>query len=152
MPHKIIWVVDKRVLLTTFNGVITAEELSRFIADVRAEIKQGTPLVHHISNSLGMEKVQFSLKTLQTLTSAVKMTGELGWQVDINQNPMNKFFANLGGQFVRLRTRTFSTLDEAIAFLKDVDETLNAARWDFNAPVIAAFDTQPVDTEGKANP
>lgn len=129
MPHTLRWMVPNRVIYTEFHGKISQAELEHFISEVRALAPQGTPLVHHLSNSLGMEKVEFSLAALQTLARAAKMAGELGWNVDVNRNPLLRMFSNFGAQFANARTRTFTTLADAIHFLKDVDTTLIDLPW-----------------------
>jgi len=129
MTYKTVWLVKDRVLLSTFSGVITQLELESFISEVRGEIAKGRPLVHHISNSLALEKLELSLKTFRSLLGAYKMVGELGWQVDVNRNTVNKMLSSLGAQFVRIRTRTYPTLDEAVSFLKGVDPTLAGEVW-----------------------
>ncbi|MBC8170452.1 MAG: hypothetical protein H7X77_02230 [Anaerolineae bacterium] len=129
MPYHIDWLVKDRVLLTTFSGVLTLDELIEFIDTIMLEIQQGQPMVHHVSNSLGMERVEFSLKTLQTLTRAKKIVDALGWQIDINRNPLLKMISGIASQFANARTRTFATADEAISFLKERDQTLADLIW-----------------------
>lgn len=129
MPYKISWLVEKRVLYTEFEGVITSEELGNFITDMTSMMEEGTPLVHHISNSLQLERVTFSLAGARSMAGAFKLTKMLGWQIDINQNQLNRMFADILSQFARVRSRTVLTYDDAIAFLKENDETLNQLEW-----------------------
>ncbi len=130
MAYKTVWLVKDRVLLSTFSGIITQPELESFIAEVRSEIAKGRPLVHHISDSLGLEKLELSIKTFRSLLSAYKMIGELGWQVDVNKNSLNKMLSGLGAQFVRIRARTFASMEEAVNFLKEIDPTLANEVWE----------------------
>ena len=129
MPHEIKWIVEKRVIMTTFTGVVTIPELKEFIEDVQLMIQEGTPLVYHISNSLDMERVQFSLGALQLISRGTKLVGALGWQIDINTNAVNKMFANFASQFAGIRTRTFPSLDLAIVFLRHSDPSFMDATW-----------------------
>lgn len=129
MAHSLHWIVERRVMLTTFHGSVSADELKGFIAEVREQAAEGIPLVHHISNSLDLQRVEFSLATARNLTSALDMMREITWQVDINRNPMNRMFANIISQFANVRTRTFPTPQEAVDFLKKIDPTLTEADW-----------------------
>lgn len=129
MPHQTVWLVEKRVILVTFTGVITAEELVQFIQEVEQHIENGTPLVHLITDSLAMERVAFSLETIRSLALAYNLTGKLGWQIDVNHNQLLKMLVSIGTQFARVRARTFKTLTEAIQFLKNNDLTLTNAEW-----------------------
>jgi hypothetical protein len=137
MPYTIEWLIEGRVLLSTLTGVITQPELKDFIEDIQVYLQQADPFgsqagtrpVHHISNSLQLERVDISLKSLQLLVSAYKLAGKIGWQLDVNRHPINKMFANLATQFAHIQTRTFPTQDAAVQFLKDVDPTLRDAVW-----------------------
>lgn len=129
MPHTTQWIVEKRVLYSVFHGKITAEELHLFINAVRSEIREGTPMVHHISNSLDLERVEMSLATFKNLTGAYKMAGELGWQVDISRNRLNRMFVSMATQFTNVRSRGVENFDDAVEFLKRVDDTLADATW-----------------------
>ncbi|HEX2618889.1 MAG TPA: hypothetical protein VHL11_02050, partial [Phototrophicaceae bacterium] len=87
------------------------------------------PLVHHITDSLSLERVDFPPETLQALIRTLKIGSELGWQIDINYNPLSKMLVNLATQVNITRTRTFPTFDDAVAFLKEHDQTLVNLRW-----------------------
>jgi hypothetical protein len=134
MPHQTVWLVEKRVILVTFSGVITAEELAEFVQETEHLIASGIPLVHLITDSLAMERVAFSLGTLRSLALAYQLTGKLGWQIDVNHNPLLKMLVAIGTQFARVRTRTFKTLADAIQFLKTNDVTLSNAEWRHDLP------------------
>jgi hypothetical protein len=129
MPHTTRWLVDKRVIYVEFEGRITKEELQQFVDEVKALLDEGIPLVHLITNSLDMEKVDISMGTLRTLAGAYNLTGQLGWTVDINNNPILKMFAGISSQFAGVRQRTVSSLDEAVNFLKENDDTLADSTW-----------------------
>jgi hypothetical protein len=132
MPHIISWIVKDRVVLTDFHGVISADELKTFINTVLPLAKTGTPPVHHLSNSLKMERVEFSIATARNLIAAAGMVKEFTWQVDINTNRANHMVAYILSNLVNVRTRTFPTPEEAVAFLKDIDPTLAAAGWNLD--------------------
>jgi len=130
MPHTLSWLVDDRVLMTRFHGVITSGELGTFIEEVLTRARTGTPMVHHISDSVALERVEFSLSTARTLLKGRQLVNELGWQIDINRNPINKMFAGIISQFAGVRTRTFPTLQEAFRFLSANDTTLSHVDWE----------------------
>ncbi len=139
MPYRIQWVVPNRVILTTMTGTVTRAELEQFIDQIRVEIHSGTPLVFHISDSLSLDKVELSLKAFQEMLKTISLFGELGMQVDINHNALNKMLASFAGQFVKVRTRTVTSMPEAVALLKRFDPTLENVSWEF--PVVAEFPT-----------
>jgi len=130
MPHKVSWLVADRVLLTQFHGVITSAELGSFMEQVLDMARSGTPMVHHISDSIALERVEFSLATARAMLKGRSLISELGWQIDINRNPINKMFAGIISQFAGVRTRTFPTMKEAFMFLHNHDTTLASVDWD----------------------
>jgi hypothetical protein len=139
MPYQMSWAVEKRVILTTFSGKLTQTEFEQFIESMSMYVNQGQTPVHHISNSLGLEKVDIPLHKLRLLVKAYGMTTHMGWQVDINNNSLNKMLVSLSTQFVGIRARTFSTLNEAVTFIKQLDLTLENSEWCLPEPVL----TQP---------
>lgn len=133
MPHEIQWLVEKRVILCTFHGTIHAEELEQFIGEVRSAAQTGIPLVHLITDSLDLQKLEISLATLKSLAQAAKMAGELGWIIDINRNPVNRMFAGLAAQFAGVRFRTVLQRELAVNFLKTNDLSLTELEWNVDA-------------------
>ena len=132
MPHKTRWLVEKRVIYVAFEGRITEAELRQFVGEVETMLDEGVPLVHLMTNSLEMEKVDISLGTLRALAGAYNLTGQLGWTVDINSNPVLKMFSGISSQFAGVRQRTVNSLDNAVAFLRENDDTLANAIWLFD--------------------
>lgn len=135
MPYIIRWAVPKHVLITTFKGLITKEELVQFMHDIRVEIQKGEHPICHISNSLAMDKVQLSLPILLNLIKSFPLANKLSWSIDINRNPTNTMLASLATQFVRVRVRTVKTLEDAVEFLKQSDLALRDATWDITPPI-----------------
>ncbi|HEX2620935.1 MAG TPA: hypothetical protein VHL11_12330 [Phototrophicaceae bacterium] len=129
MSYYIDWLVKDRVLLTTFSGIITLDEINEFIDSLFMASRNGKPPVHHISNNLGIQGIEFSLKALQTLTMAKQMTYGMGWQIDVNRNTMLELVSSIASQSSGARTRTFTTADEAITFLQECDPTLAKLVW-----------------------
>jgi hypothetical protein len=128
-----IWAVEKRVILTTFVGNVTREDLIAFTKDMSAMVKEGQTPLYHISNSLQLTKVELSLPALFSVIKSIGTLRELAWQIDVNLNPTNKMLASLSTQLMRIQTRTMPTLYDAVAFVKNVDETLRTATWDIPA-------------------
>lgn len=140
MPYRMTWIVPKHVLLTTFSGLVTQEELQQFIIDIRNQLHQGTPPLYHISNSLAMEKVGMSLKALTGLVKSVRLFATLELQIDINhRGGINTFFAALAPQMVGIDARTVTSLDDAIALLKKVNPTLADMTWELPAQTSAGI-------------
>ncbi len=134
MTYNIVWAVEKRVLISTFVGKVTKDDLIGFANTIREMVKQGEHPIYHISNSLQLTKVELSLNALFALVKSVGIITELAWQIDVNLNPTNKMLAALSSQIIRLRTRTFPSMYDAVTFLKAIDDTLTDVTWNIPEP------------------
>lgn len=129
MTYTIAWAVEKRVIVSTFVGDVSKEDLIAYIGQMREWVKEGHPPLYHISNSLQLTKVHLSLGALLQLVRSMGMFSHFAWQIDVNLNPTNKMLAALSSQIMRIRTRTVSTMNDAVNFLKSIDESLMQATW-----------------------
>ncbi|PJF31987.1 MAG: hypothetical protein CUN52_02340 [Phototrophicales bacterium] len=129
MTYTIDWAVEKRVIISTFIGDVTREDLMSYINQMREWVKQGEQPLYHISNSLELTKVHLSLGALLQLVRSVGIFGHLAWQIDVNLNPTNKMLAALSSQVIRIRTRTVPSMNDAVNFIKSIDITLANVEW-----------------------
>lgn len=129
MTYTIEWAVEKRVIISTFIGDVTKEDLLSYINQMRELVKQGEQPLYHISNSLELTKVHLSLGALLQLVRSMGIFGHLAWQVDVNLNPTNKMLAALSSQIMRIHSRTVPSMNDAVNFIKSIDTTLANAEW-----------------------
>jgi len=134
ISYNTIWAVEKRVLLSTFIGNVTKDDLVGFANTIRELVKQGEHPIYHISNSLQLTKVELSLNALFALVKSVGAISELAWQIDVNLNPTNKMLAALSSQIIRIRTRTFPSMYDAVTFIKTIDDSLVNVTWNIPEP------------------
>ncbi|MCL4252188.1 MAG: hypothetical protein KJ043_00240 [Anaerolineae bacterium] len=133
MTYTISWAVEKRVIISTFVGDVTKEDLIEFINQMREWVKEGEQPLYHISNSLELTKVHLSLGALLQLVRGVGIFGHIAWQIDVNLNPTNKMLAALSSQIMRLRTRTVPSMNDAVNFIKSIDMSLENATWNITS-------------------
>ncbi len=127
MPYSIEWKVKDRLILETAFGVITVEELVRFNEEVtKMIIEEGTSPVHIIADLTKVERYP----PLRDILSAMRKTApdKVGWMVVVTENPIMRFLASMIFQIARLRLRMYPTMQQAMAFLTDVDVTLTARK------------------------
>ena len=124
MPYEISWLVEKRVILARVYGVANIEMLTELNEAEHATIVQGIPLVHLISDTTKVEKVEVSLKDLHKLAKSFKKPEGMGWYVEVHPSTFNRMISSIALQFAGARHREFATIEDAIAFLQDVDESL----------------------------
>lgn len=150
MPYQMQWIVEKRVILSTFSGIVTRDELLTFINTMLVEVRKGTAPVFHISDSLNLKKVELSLKALLDLVKTFRVFTELGAQIDINRaRTVNTFFASAAAKLIRIDAHTVTSLDEAIDLVKRLDHRLGEAVWELPttnaAELTAVAATPPMD-------
>ena len=125
MPYKTGWYVEKRIILTSYTGIINVEDIRGQIDETHALIEQGTPLIHSIIDLSQIEKWpplnvvnEFRAMNIESVRERI------GWSVIVANNVLLKFGSALFAPIFNLRQRIFSTLDEALIFLQENDPTL----------------------------
>ncbi len=139
MPFKSAWYVEGQVIYTRVWGAITSEELHANILDVQQHYyEQSTQLfVHQLVDNRAVSQ-QLSGRDM---VSAMPKTPHprAGWSLIIGQvHPVARFLSDVAMQVIRLRFRFYKTPEEAIAFLKEADNTIDWDKADnslFNAPL-----------------
>lgn len=129
MPYHIRWLVEKRVLLSTFSDTLTRTELIAYMGDVVSQLRNGTPIVYHMSDTLQLNRVEISLRAFQDLLKSFALFTDLGCQIDITKPNANGIFTSVASQFTRINVKHAASLEEAIAFLKQVAPDLRDLEW-----------------------
>jgi hypothetical protein len=127
MNYELFWYHPNRILYVRLLSESTAESVRQLIADIGAWAAQGTPLVHIL---VDVSQVQASVLTLGGLRDAAgSFKGEhIGWVLICGtKNLQAKFMGSVAVQVAvpDARLRMFETVDQALAFLRDVDSTLS---------------------------
>jgi hypothetical protein len=127
MPIQVEWLIHKRVIISRFAGVIRLEDMEAVLAQQAKLVEEGTPLVHNISDSLQIKSIEIRLKTFQLLMKGLPVSEKFGWHIDVTNNPVTRMTSTLVSQFLPVRVRTYSTINEALSFLKEIDPSLQEA-------------------------
>jgi len=125
MPYKVEWLVEKRVVLSTYEGIMTLEDARGQVKEANALLRQGIPLTHSVIDMSKVEKLpslQSASEFMSTDLSDVR--DKLGWTTVITNNKFLKFASSLFVPMFKVRQRFFGTLDEALTFLQEEDSTL----------------------------
>lgn len=125
MPFEVGWLVENRVILTRYTGVIAVDDIHEQMGQTKSLMLQGTPLIHSIIDLSQIEKwpplnVVNEFRTTEIGDVRLKM----GWSIIVADNMLLKFGTSLFTPIFKLRQRVFSTLDEALTFLQGEDHTL----------------------------
>jgi hypothetical protein len=125
MPYKVEWLVEKRVLLSRYEGIVTIEDARGQVREGNTLLREGVPLTHSIIDMSSVEKLpslQLASEFMSTDLSEVR--NKLGWTIVITNNKFLKFASSLFVPMFKVRQRFFGSLDEALAFLQEEDSTL----------------------------
>jgi hypothetical protein len=130
MSYQVSWLLENRIMLISYVGVLTSTELRAYLAETmdlrdraNAALGVGGPLVHTITDARLLTKNDIALKDALKVVETVRKQ-RVGWTVYIPANKMDLFFASLGHQLAGVRFRHFASIGEGVDFLKEVDDTL----------------------------
>lgn len=124
MGYSIGWVVEKRVLYSRVWGVHSAEDIVSSDTELLRLKQEGIPLIHLIMDARDMVTMPTSLGNIQSSLKTIRDPA-FGWVVPIGTtNPVTKFMGIMIAKMFRLRFRRVETLEESIAFLKEIDATI----------------------------
>jgi hypothetical protein len=125
MPYNVQWLVEKRILLSRYEGTVTIEDARGQVREGNALLREGIPLTHSIIDMSKVEKLpslQLASEFMSTDLSEVR--DKLGWTIVVTNNKFLKFASSLFVPIFKVRQRFFGSLDEALAFLQEEDNTL----------------------------
>ena len=94
--------------------IVTEADLLDWLTIQPQMVKAGTPLVHHISHSLEIERWQLTIVSLKKLVQGFKHNDDFGWHIEITNNPMGKMLGSFATQFAGIRMKYADSLEDAI--------------------------------------
>ena len=126
MPYNYWWEVGQHVLYVSYSGDMSVEELTESMQVLTEEMKlNGGPFVNIISD-VGNVQHQLSLPEVMKAVRQFETSEQMGWSIMVgNTNAIMRFTNNVAGQFLGQRMRSFDTPEEAIAFLKESDPSID---------------------------
>jgi hypothetical protein len=128
VPYDIGWYIENEIIYIRYSGVTTPDELRESLVMVQDMIEGSHRSLVHVIGDVG--EVTQAVPTKDTL-GIVRQVGShdrSGWNIILReQSVLVKMSAALGMSIFKTRNRMFDTLEEAEAFLKEMDTTLN---WD----------------------
>lgn len=125
MPYHVEWMVEKRVVLSRYEGVVTIEDARGQVREANALLRQGIPLTHSVIDMAAVEKLpslQLVSEFMSTDLSDVR--DKLGWTIIITNNKFLKFASSLFVPMFNVRQRFYGSMDEGLTFLQEEDSTL----------------------------
>lgn len=125
MPYKIEWYSeDKRVIYGEISGNLTLAEIREISATINQCLAEGFAPIHFMLDASRLDKFPTNIGVLKEAVTFLGKT-RLGWVVIIGGSSMMLTFAQLLMQITPTRYRKVRSLDEALAFLSNVDISLS---------------------------
>lgn len=123
MKYRISWFVEGRVVLTEHFQTITPEETAQMDAEYVALLEQSDAVLVHFLFDLRQHDGVPDLKTMSSM--AFTKHPRFGWSIVIGHlNPITRFLVSTVAQINKARFRSFTTMEEALRFLQDMDSGL----------------------------
>ncbi len=128
MPYSVNWLIENEIIYARYSGATTAQEMRDCLMKTRAMIEGSSrPLVHMISD-VGDVTETVPLKESLPIIREIGSPAQAGWSITLREKSIFiKMGAAMGASIFKMRYRTFDTIEEALAHLKLVDQTLS---WD----------------------
>ncbi len=130
MGYQVSWLLDNRILLVAYEGVMTKADLQAYLAEAaemrdraNALLGEGGPLVHTLTDARGMTGTDLSLKEALKTLEALRQQ-RVGWSVYIPASKTDEYFSVVGHQIAGVRFRCVPSISDAVDFLKRMDESL----------------------------
>lgn len=124
MPYEISWYAPPHVLFVSITGDMDIPSIRALSENLLAELKQGTPPVHILTDVTHMGRYPGNVTEFR---NAMQMlTGRFDSNILIGRSsPMLKFIASVISQVSRYELRMVSSLDEALDALSKIDPNLS---------------------------
>lgn len=124
MPTEIYWKMPQRVVYVRNYGHMTVPDIRDSIEQMRAYYETGTPLVHTILDVGDVTSYPNLLELRHGLN--LERSSQQGWTIFVGAEGVARFICSVLAQLAGDRFRMFDTVDTAVTFLHEMDETLSA--------------------------
>lgn len=128
MPYRQGWYIEQRILVCYIWGTLTLHDLNIMWTAGAHLLDAGTSPVHIIAFDSEIEHAPRNLQTLRDMSGKIGQHPHVGWVINIGyQNPFASFVSGVLAKLFGVPYRRFATFDEAVAFLRINDLTIDWA-------------------------
>ncbi len=126
MSFRLSWAVEHRIILCQYIGHITLETVNEAARKAVPMVENGQQPIHFIMDVQEMSGLHYGVQEGASRQFPFDIHS-IGWIVYVGsrENAFYQFMATALAQYHGLRMRWFETMQEALAFLKDVDFSLD---------------------------
>jgi len=131
MSITVEWFIEHRIIKIVMNGDFTTVDLNHAsnecvrLMNCIPTNENASPTVHFILDNTHIGDTKSAVLGMYKSSAPLLKDKRMGWMIVYGKNnPMTQYAGTIISQIARSRFRIFSTYDEAIAFLKSNDESL----------------------------
>ncbi len=126
MPYQVSWLIEKQIILASASGDCSITDVAEIDAQVVEFLRQSREdnLTHLILHLQDVTKFPTNIGEIHQYGNS-RREPNFGWAIVVNDNRLIGFVANIVTQLTKLRFRNFQTMEEAIAFLRAQDTTID---------------------------
>ncbi len=135
MPYKVEWLIKDEILLYTFWGTMTVEDLkgafSEMVTLMGASPNENIHTISDISKVVEGVKMQQTMRIVREYRYHMETEG---WSITVGKlDVITKMGIQVSRSLMKRKATSFDTMDEALAHLKENDTNLS---WDkLNSPL-----------------
>ena len=123
MPFEVYWYKERRVLYERLYGDLTLDDVLDATQSQRQFAADGIPLVHTIADVSEVARFPTNISLINS-NIGNHDPKVFGWNVIVGTNPMIRFIVKVLAQLGSGQYHPVETIEDAIAFLIEQDETL----------------------------
>lgn len=128
MPYTLNWYIKNEIVYLHYSGEVTKDELYESLMENKRMVDNSPREWVHLISDVGDVTKPLSPKDSLDVVREIGASPKGGWTLVLReQSVIIKMSVAFGTSIFKTRTRTFDTLEEAEAFLKEKDANIN---WD----------------------
>ncbi|HEX2622030.1 MAG TPA: hypothetical protein VHL11_17860 [Phototrophicaceae bacterium] len=128
MPYTLNWYIEDEIVYVRYSGDMTTDDFRASLLQIIKMIDTSPRTLVHIITDVGDVVKSLSIGEAMPVLRETGSHARAGWSITIREKSvLVKLAASMGSSLFRMRFRNFSSLDQAVIFLKQTDKTLN---WD----------------------
>lgn len=127
MASKNSWLIENRVILSTFSGEVSLEDLQAHDLDMLKHIEAGEAPVHVVCDITAMVRYPSNIAAITRSARQHLTHPNMGWFIATGmQNPFLSFIADIvaNTSYLKLKLKKAHTIEEALDMLQQVDTRL----------------------------
>lgn len=125
MPYEMKWYVENRVIYAHVWGNTTIDEMRDFGALMLSLVEAGTPPIYYIFDGTDIQKMPMNFSQSKDALRFARHEA-MGGIIGIGRsNPLVQTLSMVLTRLFRVNYRQLPTFQDAIAFLKDHDQTID---------------------------